>query len=386
MSSPPTTPLHIAFYCNLMAWPKRTEGGVRQWVLALANGFAARGYAVDVLSEAPDEHFRDEPLLDARVGRVVLGKGLESWRRLDRYVDAHPGVRIIAGLNYYNLRAALLKRRLGERVQVTLVQHEHLSADAAWRSGLSQKLIGLAVRLLFNSADAVIGCSDGVANDLAEHFGVRRDRLGTIYNPAYRDDFLASATQAVDHPWLQSLTRERPLLLAAGRLHVVKGFDVLLQALQRVRESVDARLIILGEGKERAALEAQVQALGLDEVVSMPGRQPTIAPWMARADLYVLSSRREGLPTVLIESLASGLPVVSTRCPSGPEEILENGRHGTLMDVGDVEALAQAILAQLREPASAEQREQLRRRAAEFSLDRALDRYLEVLSRPPRGR
>lgn len=384
MSSPSSSPLHIAFYCNLMAWPKRTEGGVRQWVLALANGFAARGYAVDVLSEAPDAEFKDEPLLDARVRRIVLGKGLDSVRRLNRYVEAHPGVRIIAGLNYYNLRAALLKRRYGERVHVTIVQHEHLSADAAWRSGLSQKLIGLAVRLLFNSADAVVGCSNGVADDLAAHFGVRRERLSTIYNPAYRDDFIASATQAIDHPWLNA--RDRPLLLAAGRLHVVKGFDVLLQALQRVRGSVDARLIILGEGKERAALEAQVQALGLQDAVSMPGRKPTIAPWMARADLYVLSSRREGLPTVLIESLASGLPVVSTRCPSGPEEILENGRHGTLVAVGDVEGLAQAILAQLRAPASDDVRQQLRRRAAEFSLDRALDRYLEVFERPARGR
>lgn len=384
MSSPSSPPLRIAFYCNLMAWPKRTEGGVRQWVLALANGFAARGYAVDVLSEAPDAEFKDEPLLDARVRRIVLGKGLDSVRRLHRYVEDHPGVRIIAGLNYYNLRAALLKRRYGERVHVTIVQHEHLSADAAWRSGLSQKLIGLAVRLLFNSADAVIGCSNGVANDLAAHFGVRRERLGTIYNPAYRDDFIASASEPVDHPWLNA--RERPLLLAAGRLHVVKGFDVLLQAFRIVRESIDARLVILGEGKERAALEAQVQTLGLQDVVSMPGRKATIAPWMARSDLYVLSSRREGLPTVLIESLASGLPVVSTRCPSGPEEILENGRLGTLVAVGDVEGLAQAILAALRAPASEDTRQQLRKRAAEFSLDRALDRYLEVFERPARGR
>ncbi|MDN5873830.1 MAG: hypothetical protein L0H29_05545, partial [Sinobacteraceae bacterium] len=127
-------PLHIAFYCNLMGWPKRSSGGVRQWVLTMANALVDDGHRVDVLSEVSARRFVDEPLLDARVGRVVLGRqGPLSAVRLRRFARANPGVRIVAALNHYNLGAAKLKRRIGDRVHVTLTQRENLSADAAWR-------------------------------------------------------------------------------------------------------------------------------------------------------------------------------------------------------------------------------------------------------------
>jgi glycosyltransferase involved in cell wall biosynthesis len=148
-----------------------------------------------------------------------------------------------------------------------------------------------------------------------------------------------------------------------------------------VRQTLDARLIILGEGKERENLQRLVDELDLAASVQLPGRVPSTAPWMARADLFVLSSRREGLPAVLIEALAIGLPIVSTRCPSGPDEILENGTWGRLVEVGDIDALAQAIIQVLRDPP----RDQAARRAraAEFSLERALEHYLALWRTPP---
>ena len=157
--SPPSsdTGLRVAFYCNLMGWPKRSGGGVRQWVLALANGLVERGVAVDVLTEAPAARFVDEPLLDERVGRVVLGRrGWLARRRLRRYVLDHPGVRLVAALNDFNIAAARLKARLGARAHVTITQHENLSGDGSWRKKLKYRLITRAPSLALSRAAAML--------------------------------------------------------------------------------------------------------------------------------------------------------------------------------------------------------------------------------------
>lgn len=375
----PEPGLRIAFYCNLMGWPKRSSGGVRQWALTMANALVDRGIAVDMLCEAPRMMFQDEPLLDARVGRVVLGIGWFGRLALDRYVRRHPGVRVVAALNHYNIEAARLKGRFGDRVQVMLTQRENLSADAEWRSARKYEKATKEIRDLFNRADTVVTVSHGLADDLRDNFGVEPARLHAIYNPAYRPGFVKAADQPVEHPWLAA--KDRPVVIAAGRLHFVKGFADLIRAFKIASEGRPARLVILGEGKERPNLERLVADLGLQDRVQLPGRVPSTAPWMARSDLFVLSSRREGLPAVMIEALAIGLPIVSTRCPSGPEEILENGRLGRMVDVGDVDGLARAIGEALDAPPG--DRAARQARAAEFSLDRALEQYLALWRRPP---
>lgn len=360
-----------------MAWPKRSMGGVRQWALTMANALVARGYVVEMLSEAPVDRFVDEPLLDARVGRVVLGKGIAAQWRLIDYVRRYPGVRIVAALDHYNLAAARLKRLFGARVHVMLTQRENLSADRVWRKRFKYWRIAHQVRRRFNHADAVVTVSRGLAADLRDNFGVAQARLHVIYNPAFRDSFVQALAQPPEHPWLND--KRHPVVLAAGRLHYVKGFDDLVEAFALLRRSLDARLIILGEGRERPALEAQIARLGLQDLVSLPGRVPSTAPWMARADVYALSSRREGLPAVLIEALAAGLPIVASRCPSGPDEILDNGRFGRLVPPGAPAAMATAlaeVLAAPREP------DLLRARAQDFSLDRALEQYLTLWRQP----
>lgn len=373
--------LRIAFYCNLMGWPKRSSGGVRQWALTMANALVQRGLAVDMLCEAPARRFIDEPLLDPRVGRVILGRSLVARFRLDAYVRAHPEVRVVSALNHYNIAAARLKQRFGSRVHVMLTQRENLSADASWLSQRKYRRAVQGVRKHFSHADAVVSVSQGLTEDLRDNFGVDPARLHTIYNPAFRASFVAAAQVPVDHPWL--MQKDRPLVIAAGRLHHVKGFDALLGAFALLRQTTDARLIILGEGKERANLEAQVRELALTDAVQMPGRVGSLAPWMACADLFVLPSRREGLPAVLIEALAMGMTVVATRCPSGPDEILEEGRWGRLVPVGDVGALASAMIHALQQPAP--DRDALRAHAASFSLERALDQYLALWRRAPSG-
>jgi glycosyltransferase involved in cell wall biosynthesis len=149
-----------------------------------------------------------------------------------------------------------------------------------------------------------------------------------------------------------------------------------MNALFKLRRTVDARLLILGEGERRDKLAAQIRALGLGDAVFMPGFVKDTAPYFERADLMVLSSISEALPTVLIEALAAGTPIVSTDCPSGPREILAGGRYGRLVPVGDAEALAAALAASL---VAEHDRRLLIERSEDFSIDEATDQYERLL-------
>ena len=184
----------------------------------------------------------------------------------------------------------------------------------------------------------------------------------------------AAAREPVAHAWLRP--GEPPVVLGVGKLSPQKGFDVLLRAFARVRAERPARLVILGEGPQRRALERLARELGIADDVSLPGFVANPFAWMARCAVFALSSRWEGLPSVLIEALACGCAVVSTDCPSGPAEILDGGAFGPLCPVGDAAALAGAILRVLEAPTAPAR---LRARAATFSVDAAADRYLEVL-------
>jgi glycosyltransferase involved in cell wall biosynthesis len=223
-------------------------------------------------------------------------------------------------------------------------------------------------------ADAITACSDGVADDLAATSGLPRDLITTIYNPVVNPALLEKAEEQPDHPWLAQ--GEPPVILGVGRLRPQKDFETLIRAFAALRRRRPARLLILGTGPEQERLESLVRELDLQRDVELAGFRQNATAYMSRAALFALSSAWEGLPTVIIEALACGCPVVSTDCVSGPSEILEGGRYGRLAPVGDAPALAEAMERTLAEPPSAEL---LRQRSWDFSNERAARRYLALL-------
>lgn len=181
------------------------------------------------------------------------------------------------------------------------------------------------------------------------------------------------------HPWLAQCDGP-PVVVAAGRLDGQKNFTLLLEAFARMRLKRPAKLLIFGEGSKRPQLEARTQALGIDADVALPGFIKNPFSAFSRAALFVLSSDQEGLPGVLIEALACGCPVVATDCPSGPSEILDGGRFGELVPVGDADALAAAMARTLDCPLPAQT---LRARGVEFSLASSVNHYLALLGLQP---
>jgi glycosyltransferase involved in cell wall biosynthesis len=377
-------------------------GGAERVTLTLAEAFAARGCRVDlVLAETGGELDYDIPAsvrvvdLKTRRAKRCLGSlrripfrqwsaifphlvrkvpfALHALPALERYLrEEHPDA-LLSSLHYNTLVALWAGRRTGGRTRQVVIEHLTLSAKLA--RSTKRKLRGLPrlLRQTYPMADAVIAVSEGVADDVARTTGLPRSSFTTIYNPSLRPDIDRLAQEPANHPWLED---GEPVLLAIGRLHQQKDYPNLLRAFARVNAERPMRLIILGEGPERTALETLVRNLGLESHVSMPGFVTNPMAYLSRASALVLSSVWEGLPGVLIEALACGCPVVSTDCPSGPREILENGKYGSLVPVEDDEALAEAILSVLESPLDSDV---LRSRAALFAVEPAVDRYLEVL-------
>jgi glycosyltransferase involved in cell wall biosynthesis len=233
------------------------------------------------------------------------------------------------------------------------------------------------MRVGYPLANARVGVSSGVADDMARLSGMDRSRINVIHNPAATGRVLESG-YALPPAMAE---RSGPILLTVGTLKAVKRHDLLIRAFARLPRA-DATLCILGEGQERAGLETLIGLLGIQDRVLLAGYQADPAPWYAHAHLFVLSSDYEGFSNVIVEALEHGLPVVSTNCPTGPHEILEDGKYGTLVPVGDVDALARAMDQAL---SASQDREQLKRRASDFSVDKAADAYLDLLLPDWRG-
>ena len=232
----------------------------------------------------------------------------------------------------------------------------------------------LRARASYPFADAAVGVSAGVSSDLTRLPGMSRDRIHTIYNPVVSANLSRQASEPVHHPWFEE--SGNPVVLAIGRLHKQKDFFTLLAAFAILLQWRVARLIVLGTGPLLPQLRSRADELGIGERVEFSGFVENPYAFLARADLFVLSSRHEGLANVLIEAMACGCPVVSTDCPFGPDEILESGRWGELVPVGDPDALASAMSRSLDEP---RRREVLRDRARFFNVDHAVGRYEEIL-------
>lgn len=307
--------------------------------------------------------------------RLTFLPGLARYLRLTRPEG------LLAAMPTPNLMAVWAQRLARAPTRIVVSQRNTLSSTLGGSAKWRKRFLPALIRRTYGQADAIVAVSDGVAQDLAECAGIPRERITTVYNPVVTPELIRKAAEPLEHPWFED--GAPPVLLGVGALIAQKDFPTLIRAFARVRGRRPCRLMILGQGKTpedtaaaQTALRALAAALGVAQDLELPGFVDNPFKYLAHGSLFVLSSRFEGLPGVLIQALACGCPSVSTDCPHGPAEILDGGRYGPLVPVGDDAALADAISATLDAPPSAAL---LRSRAALFSVDRAVDRYLELL-------
>jgi len=354
----------IAFFL-----PSVRGGGAQRVIVNLVQGIVQRGEPVDLALAVAEGVFLDQLPPQVRVVDLRAGRLAGSIVPLIRYLRRERPRVLISSMSHANLVALWAAKLAGKATPVMATVHNTMSESTGSNGGLERRLL----RTFYPWATWIVAVSRGAADDLARTTGVPRSRVDVVYNPVITPAILALAQRPPDHPWYTP--GGPPVILGVGRLTRQKDFFTLVRGFAELRGRRPARLIILGEGEDRPALESLIAELGLSENVALPGFRDNAPAYMARSALFVLSSAWEGLPTVLIEALGVGTRVVSTDCPSGPREILQEGRLGALVPVGDAAALAKAMERALDHPDPLPPPEDL----TVFTLDAAVDHYLRLI-------
>ncbi len=355
--------------------PALGVGGAERVMLKLAQGLVTHGFAVDLVLARAEGPLLAEVPEKARVVKLEASGVLPSLPALICYLRRERPKALLSVL-HGNVVATWARRLAGVSTRVVVSERNALSCMTQYyASDLRMRLTPQLTRWFYPWADGIVAVSKGVADDLAQVAGIPRERIQVIYNPIVTPELAAKAKVPLQHPWFGP--GQPSVILSVGRLTAQKDFPTLIQAFARVRQDRAIRLLILGEGEERPALEALVQQLGLEQDVSLPGFILNPYPYMVQAEIFVLSSRWEGLPGALIEAMYCGTPLISTDCPSGPREILADGRYGQLVPVGAVNALAEAIGIALEGGLPRPPQESWR----PFALDTVVNQYIEILSR-----
>jgi glycosyltransferase involved in cell wall biosynthesis len=360
-------PPRIAFLTNGLG------GGIGKNIVNHTNELLRRGYAVSVLVHQRIPAYERQLDKDAELVRFATSHPLAGVPALARFLRQ----RRPAAMRITNVRLArlALRARALARVPTRLVASVHNTYSVALREMDASKLQRRIAkwRRDYPRLDGIVAVSEGVRQDFARLTGIPIERITRIYNPVVTPELRRLAAEPVDHAWFSE--EGAPVIVSVGRLSVAKNFPLLIEAFTRLREQRPARLIIVGDGDLREEIAAFRERSSHTNDIDLVGHRDNPFPFLESADLFVLSSDWEGLPTVLIEALACGAPIVSTDCPSGPREILEEGRYGRIVPTGDASALAQAMEQTLSDPP---ERTHQREGAERFTVERSIDAYLDL--------
>ncbi len=350
------------------------DGGVERMMINLMKGFIDNHYAIDlVLAKARGSYI---DMIPAGVNIIKTGTShtYTSMLALMAYCrKSRPDVLLVAK-HRAGLVAAMVRRLTGVPGRLVLRLGTTLSAAMVGKNRMQRWLWYKTMRTFYPQMDKIIAVSQGVADDIADITGIPADQIEVIHNPVVTPDLASQARQPVTHPWFKP--GSPGVIMGIGRLTRQKDFPTLLRAFAKVRQHLSCRLMILGEGHEREHCKSLAGELGIAEHVELPGFVTNPYAYLSKACLFVLSSRWEGSPNALTEAMALGIPVVATDCQSGPREILQNGRIGRLVPVGNAEDLAEAMLETIRHP---QLPDKLQSAVSSYTIEASTLRYLQAM-------
>ena len=356
--------------------PSLAGGGGERALLEIARHLIRHGFVVDVVVT------RRGGALWKSVPEHVRLINFQSWKtltclpKLIHYIRNECPAVLISAVDPGNLTALLAKRFFARHLPLIVSQQVHFAA-AYQASGFMVRVVLRLTAWALPAADTIVSVSSDTAEDLQRRLPrMTAGRVRIIPNPVVTPALVEQARLPVEHSWFDD--PRTPVVVTAGRLFIrQKDQPTLLKAFAEILKSRSAKLMVLGEGPDEARLMDLARQLGIHRSVDFVGFQANPFAYMARARVFALSSAFEGLPTVLIEAMACGVPVVATDCPSGPREILEGGKWGRLVPVGDWRSLARGILDTLDDHVPAER---LVAGAQRYSSTASADQYLTLVN------
>ena len=362
------TPASIAFFIRALE-----GGGASRDAIVLANALADQGHKIALLTlqaEGPLRSLVSPRAEIVAVGAARLRTAAPSLARTLRLL--RPDV-LVSAEAAPNVVALLATRLLPKTLRPKLVLREASSPSAAraFPVNAANRWGYLAARHVYKRADLIVALTEGAKRDLALNFGVKAAKIAVMStNAVLTPDIMARLSQQ------KSLARERGLIACVGRLSPEKDQLTLVRAMALLAREHEVRLVLAGEGPLKPAIAGLIAKEGLSDRVALAGHVDDPYALLQRAELAVCSSIYEGFGNAIVEALACGTPVVSTDCPYGPREILDNGKYGRLVPVGDAAALAEAMAKALADPVD---RGALRRRGFLFTADRAAAEFLRIM-------
>ena len=353
--------------------PDLGGGGAERVMLDLAREFSRFGQDVEFVLMRAEGEFLPTAQLEFSVVDLVVQKTRGVPTPLARYLRKHKPDAVVANMWPLTSAAVIARAMSRHKCRLLLVEHINLTQQYSSWGKLHAILMAASMAATYRFADVVAAVSEGAAKDTASWARLPNDQVKVLHNPIpQRQSPSPKETANAERLW-DCTPGQR--ILTVGSLKEQKNHPLLLRAFADLQYP-EARLMLLGQGAKEATLRAMAAELGIADRVIFAGFHPDPTPFYKTANLFVLSSDYEGLPTVLIEALGCGTPVVSSDCPSGPAEILENGKYGRLVPVRDPQALADAMQAALAKPHDPDL---LKTRAADFAPAIAAKRYLELL-------
>lgn len=355
--------------------PTLTPGGIERCMLNLAEGFIDRGIEVDLVVADRRGSFEAKVPVGTTIVDLNAGRVLKSIVPLVKSLRERKPDVLLSGHTHANLVAIWSTKLSRTNTEVAIGVHNTLSQSYNANRGLKSTLIRHSFPFTYRHADHVIAVSEGVAEDVTELTDLEHEDISVIYNPVVGREFQSAVDEPVSHPWLTDDSIQ--VVLGAGRLAPQKDFETLIRAFNRTEgENPDARLLIIGSGEKEEELQHLINQLELERKVELIGYVENLYAVMRAADVFVLSSRWEGFGIVLVEAMAAGTPVVSTDCPTGPDEILDDGRYGKLVPVGDVDTMTNSIREKLN---TENDSKEIKNRAKDFSVPVVVDNYIQTL-------
>lgn len=350
--------------------PNLSGGGAERIMLNLSKEFISRGHNIDlVLVNAKGEYISDIPE-DVDVVNFNRSRTLSALPDLIQYLRENEPKGLLSTSTHANIISIWAK--IISLCSTNIVVRQPNIPSMGMPTSLKERLLDFFISYFYPFADDIVAISHGGKEDLAKNYQIGSEKISVIHNPNNIEQIFRMKRERSGLPEFETDI----VILGVGRLNEVKDFTTLIRSFNVLLQERSAELVILGKGNQRSKLEQLAADLQICDYVHLPGFVENPYKYMARADVFVLSSKWEGFGNVLVEAMACGTPVVSTDCPGGPREILQNGRYGKLVPVGDEIALAQAIKETL---CTQSDPDHLIDRAMDFSIETKTTDYEELL-------